>query len=132
MSTLSIDPAKRLSLPSPNGRGGCTAEVGRTLDLSESRTHDAAMEALHAYKLSGNFPINLETVLHALHVSAELSFDVKPKRLFSDCRKVEFMPKGRLDTDRFDRELRHIAHEIGVAATPTFWARLFRRNRVSS
>ena len=37
--------------------------IEHTLDLSASRAHDSALEILGAYKLTGNFHINLEIVL---------------------------------------------------------------------
>ena len=46
---------------------------GATLDLSESRTYDRALEILGAYKLTGNFP-DYERVLpkeHPLSVTLE-------------------------------------------------------------
>ena len=60
MSVLSIDTVSH-SAPSATTHWTLDARnVGQTLELSESRTYDAALETLGAYKLTGNFPVDLE------------------------------------------------------------------------
>src|ERR1700689_2026146 len=75
----------------PDSRNIC-----QTLDLSELRTYDAALETLGAYKLTGNFPTELEIVLKDLRVLDKVTFDIKPKSALSDCRHVEFWPPHRV------------------------------------
>src|ERR1019366_4227450 len=59
-----------------------------TLDLSASRAHDAALDILGVYKLTGNFHINLEIVLKDLAVFDKVTYEIEPESLppfRSDC-----------------------------------------------
>ena len=56
----------------------------QSLDLSESRAHDCALDILQAYKLSDNFPINLQIVLTDLGAFADVAFVIEPKSI--QCR----------------------------------------------
>jgi hypothetical protein len=100
--------------------------IGATLDLSESRTYDCVLKILRAYKLTGNFPVNLEIVLKDLGFLDKVTFEIKPKAMFSDCRHVEFRPKHHVTDDHFDEILRSIKSRIEFELTPRLWARLFR------
>jgi hypothetical protein len=124
MSVISIDAEQAKSM-SRQWRGD-TREISGTLDLSESRTYDAALDSLAAYKLTGNFLVNLEIVLKDLRFLDKVTFEIKSKTLLSDCRHVEFRPARHVHKDRFDGIMRSIRNRIGVEAAPPFWANLFR------
>jgi hypothetical protein len=124
MSVISIDAAQAKSI-SRQWKGD-TREISRTLDLSESRTYDAALDSLAAYKLTGNFLVNLEIVLKDLRVFDKVTFEIMPKTLLSDCRHVEFRPACHVHRDRFDEIIRPIRNRIGVEAATPFWAKLLR------
>jgi hypothetical protein len=94
-----------------------------TLELSQSRVYDYALNILDAYKLSGNFTIDLEIVLKDLGVFDDVTFVIKPKSFLSDCRHVEFFPKARVHGARFGQIVRTI--ENGVGYEPGLWQRLF-------
>jgi hypothetical protein len=96
----------------------------RTLELSESRTYDRALETLGAYKLTGNFPTELEIVLRDMRALGKVTFEIKPKSGWSDCRQVEFRPKAEVPRDHFDDILRHIKNELGSIEQKPFWTRL--------
>jgi hypothetical protein len=98
----------------------------QTLALSEIRTYDAACETLCAYKLTGNFPTELEIVLKDLHVLDKVTFDIKPKSPLSDCRHVEFRPTDRVHRDRFTEIMRTVEKRIGADSTQSWWVRLFQ------
>jgi hypothetical protein len=102
------------------------AQIGDTLDLSESRTYDCALEIRKAYKLTGNFSVDLQIVLEDLGLLNRVTFEIKPKSLSSDCRQVEFQPKRHVDNDQFEEIMRSIKSRIGSDPTPGLWARLFR------
>jgi hypothetical protein len=87
-----------------------------TLDLSKSRVYDAALEILGAYKLTGNFHVNLEIILGALGARNEVNFDVQPlKKLpyHPDRRRVVFRPSANLPLHRFGEITRSIEARIG-------------------
>ena len=98
--------------------------VVETLALSESRTYDCALEILGAYKLTGNFLVDLEIVLKELGVLGQVSFEVKPKKFLSDCRHVAFAPRS-ISTDRFHEVVRCIANRIGFQAAHERRLKLF-------
>jgi hypothetical protein len=82
-----------------------------TLDLSKSRAYDAALEILGAYKLTGNFHVNLEIVLGALGARNEVTFEVRPGlTCHPDCRHVELRANANVSADRF----REIIRSVGV------------------
>src|ERR1700733_3072522 len=105
----------------PDSRNIC-----QTLDLSELRTYDAALETLGAYKLTGNFPTELEIVLKDLRVLDKVTFDIRPKAPLSDCRHVEFRPTDKVHRDRFVEIMRTIEKRIGADSTQPWWIRLFQ------
>jgi hypothetical protein len=102
------------------------ALIGDTLDLSESRTYDCALDIRGAYKLTGNFSVDLQIVLEDLGLLDRVTFEIKPKSLLSDCRQVEFRPKHHVGNDQFEEIMRSIKSRIGSDPTPGLWARLFR------
>ena len=105
----------------PDSRNIC-----QTLDLSELRTYDAALETLGAYKLTGNFPTELEIVLKDLRVLDKVTFDIKPKSALSDCRHVEFRPTEKVHRDRFVEIMLTVRKRIGANSTQSWWVRLFQ------
>jgi hypothetical protein len=123
MSVLAIDavPRSTVSPVSSNAR-----TISQTLELSESRAYDAALETLGAYKLTGNFPIDLEIVLKDLRVLDKVTFAIKPKTPFSDCRHVEFRPVDRVRAAHFAEIMRAIKNRIGSDANQPWWIRLFQ------
>jgi hypothetical protein len=96
----------------------------RTLELSESRTYDRALETLGAYKLTGNFPTELEIVLRDMRALGKVTFEIKPKLRWSDCRQVEFRPKAEIRNGHFDDIMRHIKNELGSVEQKPFWTKL--------
>jgi hypothetical protein len=102
------------------------ALISDTLDLSESRTYDCALDIRGAYKLTGNFSVDLQIILEDMGLLDRVTFDIKPKSLLSDCRQVEFRPKHHVGNDQFGEIMRSIKSRIGSDPTPGLWARLFR------
>jgi hypothetical protein len=100
--------------------------ISQTLDLSELRTYDAALETLGAYKLAGNFPTELEIVLKDLRVLDKVTFDIKPKSALSDCRHVEFRPTEKVHRDRFVEIMLAVRKRIGANSAQSWWVRLFQ------
>ena len=98
-----------------------------TLDVSRSRTHDAALDILRAYKLSGNFHGNLETVLKDMGVNKLVTYQIEadPGLAFPDCRHVVFRVNEGVPGDMFGEIIRSIKARIGFE-TPS-WIRLLRR-----
>jgi hypothetical protein len=126
MSHLASD-TMRSSASEPRQPNTDSSNISRILDLSESRTYDCALEALSAYKLTGNFPTELEIVLRDMRVLDQLTFEIKPKSALSDRRQVEFWPRTNVQQERFDAVVRTIKDQLGVIEPPApLWARLFR------
>ena len=98
-----------------------SVRLEQTLDVSESRAYDCALDILHAYKLSGNFSINLQIVLDDLGASADIAFVIEPKRFCSDRRRVVFQPRDDVDADTFSAMIRSIKDRIGVEAQQPRW-----------
>jgi hypothetical protein len=98
-----------------------------TLDLSRSRTHDAALGILKAYKLSGNFHNNLEAVLKDMGVFDMVSYRIEPNPAlaFPDCRHVVFARDGNIPGGKFDDIIGSIKARIGFEAP--WWGRMLRR-----
>jgi hypothetical protein len=94
-----------------------------TLELSQSRVYDYALNILDAYKLSGNFTVDLEIVLKDLGVLDEVTFAIKPKSFLSDCRHVDFFPEAGVHRARFGQIVRTIESCVGYE--PSLWTRLF-------
>src|SRR5215475_1091776 len=53
--------------------------IAHMLDLSASRAYAYALEILGVYKLTGNFPINLEIVLRDIGAFDKVTFEVEPR-----------------------------------------------------
>jgi hypothetical protein len=108
--------------PSPS-----SSSPSRTLDLSAARAHDCALDILGAYKLTGNFHINLEIVLKDLDAFDKVTYEIEPETplpFHSDCRHVEFSPGEDVPTDRFNEIMRSLTRRIGFDATLPWWRRL--------
>ena len=100
----------------------------RTLDLSAARAHDCALDILGAYKLTGNFHINLEIVLKDLGAYHKVSYEIEPETLLpfrSDCRHVVFQPNAGLPAEEFSEIMRSTTGRIGFDTTLPWWRRLF-------
>jgi hypothetical protein len=122
MSILSIDSEQRSAASAIS----YDRDISHTLDLSESRTYDCALEILGAYKLTGNFPTELQIVLRELGVLDKLTYEIEPKSPLSDSRHVAFRPNDDVHADRFREIMRSIENRIGSNATLSWWVRLFR------
>jgi hypothetical protein len=122
----SLDTAQRLAASAGRPRAIDSRNLSQTLELSEARTYDAALDTLGAYKLTGNFPTELEIVLKDLRVLDKVTFDIKPKSALSDCRHVEFRPTEKVHGDRFVEIMRTVKRRIGADSTQPWWARLFQ------
>jgi hypothetical protein len=102
--------------------------IENTLDLSESRAYDCALEILEAHKLTGNFHVNLEIVLKDVGAFDKVTFEIQPKSYLAhhpDCRHVVFSPNANVHVDRFAEIMRSIKGRIGFDATRSWWARVF-------
>ena len=126
MSVMSIDMVQRSATLAGKPRAADSRNLGQTLELSELRTYDAALETLGAYKLTGHFPTELEIVLKDLRVLDKVTFDIKPKSPLSDCRHVEFRPTDKIYRDRFVEIMRTVRKRIGADSTQPWWMRLFQ------
>jgi hypothetical protein len=122
----SIDTVRRAATSANKPWAADSRNISQTLELSESRTYDAALETLGAYKLTGNFPTELEIVLKDLRVLDKVTFDIKPKSPLSDCRHVEFRPTDKVHRDRFVEIMRTVEKRIGADSTQPWWIRLFQ------
>jgi hypothetical protein len=101
----------------------------RTLDLSASRTHDTVLDILGAYKLTGNFHINLEIVLKELGVFDQVAYTIEPETPLPfrpDCRHVAFRPNPGVGMDAFGEIMQQVTDRIGFDAKLSWWERLFR------
>jgi hypothetical protein len=126
MSVLSIDTVSRSATSVTSHWALDPRNVGQTLELSESRTYDAALESLGAYKLTGNFPVDLEIVLKDLRVLDKITFEIEPKTLLSDTRHVQFRPTDKVQLERFADIVRSVRNRIGADPTRPWWVRLFQ------
>jgi hypothetical protein len=126
MSMTSLDSVRRTAASARTPSAADARNIGRTLELSELRTYDAALETLGAYKLTGHFPTELEIVLKDLRVLDKVTFDIRPKAPLSDCRHVEFRPTDKVHRDRFVEIMRTIEKRIGVGSAQSWWMRLFQ------
>jgi hypothetical protein len=97
------------------------------LELSKWRAHDAALAILDAYKLTGNFHINLEIVLKDLGALGKVTFEIEPKSTLScpDRRYVVFRPTENTRIECFDEIIDAIRARIGFDAAAPWWVRLF-------
>jgi hypothetical protein len=106
-----------------------SSSLSCTLDLSKSRAHDAALDILGAYKLTGNFQVNLEIVLKDLGVFDKVTYQIEsnPKlSYYPDCRHVVFRPNDNVHFDMFGEIITSIKVRIGFDAALPWWVRLFR------
>src|ERR1700686_71261 len=126
MSVMSIDTVRRSPTAAGKQWSPDARDISQTLELSESRTYDAALETLGAYKLTGNFPVDLEIVLKDLRVLDKVTFEIKPKSPLSDCRHVEFRPTDKVHGDRFIEIMQTVKKRIGADSTQPWWVRLFQ------
>jgi hypothetical protein len=126
MSVMSINTVPRSATSAGKRRAADSRNLSQTLELSELRTYDAALETLGAYKLTGHFPTELEIVLKDLRVLDKVTFDIKPKSPLSDCRHVEFRPTDKVHGDRFIEVMRTVKKRIGAYSTQSWWVRLFQ------
>ena len=126
MSMSSIDTVRRATTSASKPWAADSRSISQTLELSELRTYDAALETLGAYKLTGHFPTELEIVLKDLRVLEQVTFDIKPKSPLSDCRHVEFRPTDKVHRDRFVEIMRTVRKRIGANSTQPWWMRLFQ------
>ena len=113
-----------------------TPDRAISVALSELRAYDSALEIRGAYKLTGNFHVNLEILLEYIGASDEVTFQVSPRSWLigcPDCRAVEFRPKGNVQKERLSEIMRTIKGRIGFVSKQPWWARLrHRRDGVSS
>jgi hypothetical protein len=126
MSALSIDTVSRSATSVTTHWALDPRNVGQTLELSESRTYDGALETLGAYKLTGHFPTELEIVLKDLRVLDEITFEIEPKTMLSDTRHVRFRPTDKVQLDRFADIMRLVKKRIGADPARPWWVRLFQ------
>lgn len=126
MSIMPTDTVARSPTAAANQWSPDARDISQTLDLSELRTYDAALETLGAYKLTGHFPTELEIVLKDLRVLDKVTFEIKPKSPLSDCRRVEFRPTDKVHRDRFVEIMRTVKKRIGADSTQSWWVRLFQ------
>ena len=102
--------------------------LAQMLDLSTSRAYDSALEMLGAYKLTGNFHINLEIVLKHVDAFDKVTFEVEPRSqltYWTDCRHVLFRPRENVPIGQFSEVIRSIKGRIGFDTTIHWWARVF-------
>src|SRR5580693_625125 len=126
MSMSSIETVRRSATSASKPSAANARDISHTLELSEVRTYDAALETLGAYKLTGHFPTELEIVLKDLRVLDEVTFDIKPKSPLSDCRHVEFRSTDKVHRDRFVEIMRTVRKRIGADSTQPWWMWLFQ------
>jgi hypothetical protein len=87
-----------------------------TLDLSKSRANEAALKILQAYKLTGNFHVNLEIILKHLGAFDEVTYEIAPISKLPyhpDCRHVTFRASKSIGIDRFTEIIRRLDPWIG-------------------
>lgn len=126
MSITTFDSVPRAVAHALKQRNSVGKNPSDLLDLSESLTYDSAVEILGAYKLTGNFAIDLEIVLKDLEVFDKVRFEIKPKSLLSSCRKVEFRRAYSVSEAEFIEIKRRINNRIGFDFRRSWWAKLFQ------
>jgi hypothetical protein len=127
--TISLSPADSQFRAGTRSEHPATrsALLSCALDLSKSRTHEAVLDILRAYKLTGNFHVNLEIVLKDIGVFDKVTYQIErnPKLPYSpDCRHVVFEPNENVSNDMFGEIIKSIKARIGFDAP--WWVRLFR------
>jgi hypothetical protein len=98
-----------------------SVRLEQTLDVSKSRAYNCALDILRAYKLSGNFPINLQIVLQDLGALPYIAFVIEPKRCCSDRRRVLFRPRDNVDADTFSVMIQSVKDRIAFEAQEARW-----------
>jgi hypothetical protein len=114
---------RRLELPVTR-----SSSVSCTLDLSKSRANDAALDILGAYKLTGNFHVNLEIVLKDIGAFDKVTYQIEPNPRLSysrDCRHVVFKPNEKVPDAMFREIIKSIEARIGFDAP--WWVKPLRR-----
>jgi hypothetical protein len=109
----------RTARPRPAVAPARSTSPSAALDLSKSRAYDASLEILGAYKLTGNFYVNLEIVLGALGARNEVTFDVQPAARLPyhpDCRRVELRAKPNVSPHRFDEIVQSVKARLAFEA----------------
>jgi hypothetical protein len=137
LETISLSPADNLFRAGTNWITGRSerpatrsASLSCALDLSKSRAHEAVLDILRAYKLTGNFHVNLEIVLKDIGVFDKVAYQIERNQNLSysqDCRHVVFKPNGNIPDEMFGEIVKSIKARIGYDAP--WWARLFRAFR---
>jgi hypothetical protein len=113
------------SMRERNPASADSQDRSRTLAISKSRTYDAALTILHAYKLTGDFPTELEIVLRALGVLDNITYRILPKKYLFQSEGVTFWPKPHISDEAFQKILNAISHHIGSDMTRPWWAQFF-------
>src|SRR5260370_15714874 len=93
-----------------------SASLPCALDLSKSRAHDAVLDILRAYKLTGNFHVNLEIVLKDIGVFDKGTYQIERNPTLSycqDCRHVVFKSNENVPNDMFGEITRSIKARLG-------------------
>jgi hypothetical protein len=118
--------AAAASRAAPGPSNGQSQGRERTLALSRMRTHDAVLDILKAYKLSGNFHTNLDLVLKDMGVSDMVTCRSEPHPAFAvpDRRHVVFTFRSDVPDGKCDGIVRAIEARIGFG--PPWWGRLLR------
>ncbi len=114
--------AGRLELPATR-----SSSLSCALDLSQSRAHDAALDIRKAYKLTGNFHVNLEIVLKDIGVLDKVTYEIKsnPKLSYCrDCRHVVFKLNENVPNELFGEIIKSIKARIGFDAP--WWVSLLK------
>jgi hypothetical protein len=132
ISLLSADNEFRAGTKSVMGRSELSAaqfsSLSCALDLSQSRAHDAALDILRVYKLTGNFHVNLEIVLKDIGVFDKVTYQIESNPTLSyrrDCRHVVFKLNRNVPGDMFGEIIRSIKARIGF--DQPWWLRLSRQ-----
>ncbi len=109
-----------LQVQTAEGRAASqAAQPSCIIDLSKSRANDAALRILEAYKLTGNFHVNLEIILKHLGAFGEIIYEIAPMSALPyhpDCRHVTFRANETIGTDRFNEITTRLDAWIGLDA----------------
>ena len=97
---------------------GSEASRSAVLDLSAAQAYDCALDFLGAYKLTGNFTVNLEWLLFRLHALDDVAFEIGTRTPLADHRRVAFRPREDVSEERFREVILAVEQMIGVAPAP--------------
>jgi hypothetical protein len=125
-ATLQVETAGGKANSQSEPRPSCT------IDLSKFRANDAALRILGAYKLTGNFHVNLEIILKHLSAFREVIYEVAPMSTLPyhpDCRHVTFRAGENIGSDRFKEIIRRLDVWIGFDAKHWWFGSAWRRLR---